>query len=59
MGFTSPTIGLSVAYDLTRQLRPASRIGSHRYGIGDWVPERTVTLSVRETRNHIFLWRVP
>jgi hypothetical protein len=24
-----------------------------------WVPERTVTLTVRETRNHIFLWRVP
>ena len=24
-----------------------------RYGIGDWVPEKS------ETRNHVFLWRVP
>jgi hypothetical protein len=44
---------------LTSQLKPGTRIVSHRYGIGDWVPERTDTLSVRGTRNHIFLWRMP
>ncbi len=44
---------------LTAELGPGSRVVSHRYGIGDWMPERSVTLSARETRNHIFLRRVP
>jgi len=44
---------------LSPEMNPGTRIVSHRYGIGDWVPERTDTLSVRGTRNHIFLWRVP
>ena len=57
--FLSPELNARLQPKLTSQLRPGSRIVSHRYGIGDWVPERTVTLSVRETRNHIFLWRVP
>jgi SAM-dependent methyltransferase len=56
--FLSPEVNVRLRPKLTSQLRPGSRIVSHRYGIGDWVPERTVTLSVHETRNHIFLWRV-
>jgi SAM-dependent methyltransferase len=57
--FLSPELNARLRPKLTSQLRPGARIVSHRYGIGDWVPERTVTLNVRETRNHIFLWRVP
>jgi SAM-dependent methyltransferase len=57
--FLSPDLNARLRPKLTGQLKAGSRIVSHRYGIGDWVPERTVTLNVRETRNHIFLWRVP
>jgi SAM-dependent methyltransferase len=57
--FLSPELNARLRPRLTSQLKPGSRIVSHRYGIGDWVPERTETLSVRGTRNHIFLWRVP
>jgi SAM-dependent methyltransferase len=57
--FLSPELNARLRPKLTSQLEPGSRIVSHRYGIGDWVPERTETLSVRETRNHIFLWRLP
>jgi SAM-dependent methyltransferase len=57
--FLSPELNARLRPKLTSQLKPGSRIVSHRYGIGNWVPERTITLSVRETRNHIFLWRVP
>jgi SAM-dependent methyltransferase len=57
--FLSPELNARLRPRLTSQLKAGSRIVSHRYGIGDWVPERTVTLNVRETRNHIFLWRVP
>ncbi len=57
--FLSPDLNAQLRPKLTSQLKPGTRIVSHRYGIGDWVPERTETLSVRGTRNHIFLWRVP
>ena len=56
--FLSPELNARLRPKLTSQLKPGARIVSHRYGIGDWVPERTETLSVRGTRNHIFLWRV-
>jgi hypothetical protein len=41
------------------QLKPGSQIVSRRFGLGKLVPERTVTLSVRGTRDRIFLWRMP
>jgi SAM-dependent methyltransferase len=57
--FLSPELNARLRPKLTSQLKPGTRIVSHRYGIGDWAPERTDTFSVRGTRNHIFLWRVP
>jgi SAM-dependent methyltransferase len=43
---------------LLTELRPGSRIVSHDFGMGDWVPERTITVPL--ARNHrVFLWRVP
>jgi SAM-dependent methyltransferase len=57
--FLSPEVNARLRPKLTSQLKTGTRIVSHRYGIGDWVPERTDTLSVRGTRDHIFLWRVP
>jgi hypothetical protein len=44
---------------LPSQLKTGSRIVSHRYGIAEWVPERTATFNVRGTRNQIFLDRMP
>ena len=40
---------------LLRELMPGSRIVSHRFRMGDWVPEKTITV----TGNDILLWRVP
>ncbi|MEX2221166.1 MAG: methyltransferase domain-containing protein [Candidatus Rokuibacteriota bacterium] len=57
--FLSPELNARLRPKLTSQLRPGTRIVSHRYGIGDWVPEKTRTVAVSETRNHVFLWRVP
>ena len=57
--FLSPELNARLRPKLTSQLRPGTRIVSHRYGIGDWVPEKTRTVTVSETRNHVFLWRVP
>ena len=55
--FLSPELNARLRPKLTSQLKPGSRTVSHPYGIGDRAPERTVTLNVRETRNHILLWR--
>ncbi len=57
--FLSPELNARLRPKLTSQLRPGSRIVSHRYGIGDWVPETTRTVMVSGIRNHVFLWRVP
>ena len=59
MLFLSPELNARLRPKLVSQLRPGTRIVSHRYGIGDWVPERTITVTVLETRNNVFLWRVP
>ncbi len=46
-------------------LKPGTRIVSHDWDMGDWKPDRTVTLDVpdkkigREKRSHVHLWRVP
>jgi SAM-dependent methyltransferase len=57
--FLAPAVNARLQPKLMTQLKPGSRIVSHRYGIGDWLPERTVTVDVRGTLNHIFLWRMP
>ena len=46
-------------------LKPGTRIVSHDWDMGDWPPDRTVTLDVpdkkigREKRSRVHLWRVP
>jgi SAM-dependent methyltransferase len=43
---------------LLSELRPGSRIVSHDFGMGDWLPERTTTVPL--ARDHrVLLWRVP
>ena len=57
--FLAPTVNARLQPKFMTQLKPGSRIVSHRFLIGEWVPERTITLSVRGTPDHIFLWRMP
>jgi SAM-dependent methyltransferase len=57
--FLSPELNLRLRPKLLSELRPGSRIVSHRYGIGDWQPQRVATVSILETANRVFLWRVP
>jgi hypothetical protein len=53
-----PELNARLRPKLVRELRPGARIVSHDFGIGDWLPERTVEVSL--TRTHrVFLWRIP
>jgi SAM-dependent methyltransferase len=46
-------------------MAPGTRVVSHDWGMGDWQPDRTVTLPVpnkavgREKLSHVHLWTVP
>ena len=57
--FLSPELNARLRPKLVRELRPGARIVSYRYGIGDWAPERTLSVTVLETPHSVFRWRVP
>lgn len=53
--FLFPEINRRLLPKLRAELRPGTRIVSHRFGLGDWPPERTV-----EAGGHpLLLWTVP
>jgi SAM-dependent methyltransferase len=42
---------------LQKQLKPGSRVVSHEFGMGDWVPTRTETITDRRgTSRLLYLW---
>jgi len=42
------------------EMKPGTRVVSHNYDMGDWVPEQTKKLKMPNGREHtIYLWRVP
>jgi SAM-dependent methyltransferase len=56
--YLSPEVNARLRPKLLRELRPGTRIVSHDYGLGDWVPDRTIEVPL--VRMHrVFLWRVP
>jgi SAM-dependent methyltransferase len=53
--FLFPEMNRRLAPKLRAELRPGSRIVSHRFGLGDWPPDRTL-----EANGHdLLLWTVP
>jgi SAM-dependent methyltransferase len=55
--YLSPTINRDLEPKLRRELRPGTRIVSHQFPIGRWVPDRVVRS--REDGTDLFLWTVP
>jgi len=53
--FLFPEMNRRLSPKLLAELRPGTRIVSHRFGLGDWHPERTVEFSGHQ----ILLWTVP
>jgi SAM-dependent methyltransferase len=42
------------------EMKPGTRIISHRFDMGDWKPEKTVKIVLPDGKEHlIYLWRVP
>ena len=49
-----PSINVRLAPKLMRELKPGTRIVSHRFDFGDWRPQQRMTVSDRS----IFLWTI-
>ncbi len=49
------SINLRLQPKLMRELKPGTRVVSHRFDMGDWKPERELT--VRGV--HVYLWTIP
>ncbi|HSD44285.1 MAG TPA: methyltransferase domain-containing protein [Burkholderiales bacterium] len=54
-----PTVNAKLQPKLARELKPGTRVVSHEYRIGDWLPDRTETLIVNGRRHEIHFWTVP
>jgi predicted RNA methylase len=53
--FLSPGVNARLEEKLTRELRPGTRIVSHQFGIGRWVPAQTVRAA---DGTNLYLWVV-
>ena len=57
--YLSPELNLRLRPKLLRELRPGSRIVSHKFDMGDWPPDRTVRARGPAGEHAIYLWIVP
>ena len=53
--FLTPGVNLRLRAKLLRELRPGTRIVSHRFDMGSWRPTKTVKLA----DDQVYLWVVP
>ena len=54
--YLSPSVNRRLEDKLKKELRPGTRIVSHQFGIGDWIPDRTIRAP---NGNDVFLFTVP
>ena len=52
-----PEVNLRLRPKLLSELKPGTRVVSHRFDMGDWKPEKTVT--VEGEGRTIYLWTIP
>ncbi|TVQ10880.1 MAG: methyltransferase domain-containing protein [Leptolyngbya sp. DLM2.Bin27] len=53
-----PHLNLRLRSSLQTQLRPGSRIVSHMFDMGDWVPQTRLRLEPSEEDSVLYLWRI-
>lgn len=59
MLYLLPSLNLKLRPILQKQLKPGSRIVSHGFDMGDWEPEKEVTVKHEGSPYVIYLWRIP
>lgn len=54
-----PHLNLRLRPHLWHQLSAGSRVISHQFDMGDWVPDTVLTLADSEEESTIYRWRIP
>jgi hypothetical protein len=54
----SDALGEAVMPDLRKTLKPGSRIVSHRFLLGDWKPDKTISVTHDGEDFQLHLWNV-
>ncbi len=57
--YLSNTLNVMLRPKLLRELRPGSRIISHDFRMGDWVPEKTIRVPWKNLYRTVYVWTVP
>jgi SAM-dependent methyltransferase len=57
--YLAPEVNLRLRPKLLRELRPGSRVVSHQFDMGDWLPERTIDVPQFPLAKRVYLWRIP
>ena len=53
------SVNLKLRPKLLRELKPGTRIVSHDYHMGEWIPDKTSEVSIDYNNNSIYYWVVP
>jgi SAM-dependent methyltransferase len=57
--YLSDTINVMLRPKLLRELRPGTRIISHDFRMGDWVPEKSIRVPWKNLYRTVYVWTVP
>ena len=54
-----PDINLRLRPKLLSDLKPGTRVVSHNYDMGDWQPQKTLTIKLPDGEHTVYFWVVP
>jgi methyltransferase family protein len=54
-----PDVNLRLRPKLLSELEPGTRIVSHNYDMGDWIPEKSKRMAVNGSDHFVYFWTVP
>jgi SAM-dependent methyltransferase len=54
-----PELNVKLRPKLFRELRPGTRIVSHEFDMGEWKPEKTVTVTIDQRNYRVHYWTIP
>jgi precorrin-6B methylase 2 len=57
--YLSPELNRRLRPKLLSELRPGTRVVSHRYDLGDWAPQRSIQVIANGVSHWLFYWVVP
>lgn len=54
-----PDINLKLRPKLLSDLKPGTRVVSHNYDMGDWQPQKHITVKLPDGEHQVYFWVVP